>query len=1155
MDKRVTGFLERLSQSNSPAFLMLGQRTLAYDAKHDIFLDAILSRYEFDNKKSYRGYSKIFDSVVNKDLASARAWISERGNLLTVPSWLEKVAQYAWSGLYTSTIDGMLNRAFRAPWRIVQPLYSSALQPIDPRNRAHLHLTYLFGGIDREDVKQTAPLTFLELKRREPDVATLLQRIPEQLTPVGILAIEAYGQNDDWLSPEKLYPVLMALEPGQAYMFSAQPKVLEDEYFCDAIAAGKLIVLSESLTAVLAHGIEAGILPLGQDLGIGAKGHQISLGTKLIPVPEHHWSQVSRFGVILDEVIDGRVPKLSPEKKYTAFRSFLAESGTHPVWAAHVQNLPFERDFERDVFLRLKRNLTTTAFDSDPIILHGQTGAGKTIALANIALRIKQTNQVPVIFIARRSQRFNHADLDSFCQWAEEAGFGATLLVWDGMQDIDQYYVLHKYLMGRGRKVVIVGSTYKLDESKEARANLVLAHAGLSKSTNKKLFDRPEVNRFKDYLASFEPSLGEKLEGVIDRGDSSFLVALYRLLPDTRGQVRAGLNLETGVAAVALRSNADGIKPDSVPVTILQAALEKVGLFKPAAALHNEQHLIAGEWVSAEQEFIGLIMVPGKFGLQVPIEILLRSLSSTAVTDFSKLINGIDLFRWSEDNQNNISIGARHALEAKLISQTRLGGAQAEVEYAKKLIMSVRRGQNSFDTSELQFASEFVRSLGPNGPEGKLYIDQYIEIADTLNQVRMDHGVKSPRLMLQEASLLREAIVLDTIDLDEWQPRIDVLKRAEQVLQEAIEDIGGSPRNVRLKSMLYVELASTHGAIAREFIRANRPLPDILVEFGLARQSAMRAKSLMPEDYFPIDVIAWSTKDLLTYAELDSNTRLEVIASIFNTFAMADGDDINKRDREKLEGRRMEFAKLLSDDALLEKSLKALEEMGSTIGYYLQAVTIAGGVPSADEVMDAAAVARYENAANYLAEHSDAIRNDAKCQYLYLRYWWGAKSGLSFYPDERTCLPFDGKQWSHVLSILENLIALDGEYENPFLIYLQAICKWQLGYYDDALAIWGELQRISDRVTGRRRIMKTYLASSSDGVPLTFNGTVAYVADDGSKGEVFVEKLRKKISFFPKEFGREEIRRDEQLSDFHIAFNYIAPTADHIRHYKSGNRS
>jgi hypothetical protein len=1154
MDKQITGFLERLAQRNAPAFLMLGQRTLNQDVGHDVFLDSILSKYEFQDTRNFQGYSKLFNTAIAKDLPAARAWISDRANFLTPPVWLEKVAQFAWNGLYTSSIDGMLNRAFRAPWRVVQPLYSSALQPIDPRNRAHLHLTHLYGSVDRDDPKHAAPLTFLDLKKREPEAAVLLQRISEQLTPIGTLVIDAYACEDDWLTPEKLYPVLMALETGQAYMFSASDSITENPFFSDAISGGKLQIIRESLAAVLAIGIETGVIPLGQELGLGSNGHQLSLGNKSVSIPSHFWSQISRFGLILDDAISDKSHTLSPDKKYSAFRSFLAESGTNPVWSAHAYGLPFERDFEREIFNRTKRNLGTSAFSTDPIIVHGQTGAGKTIALANTALRIHLSKNYPVIFIARRSQRFNHAELDNFCQWSEEAGFDAALIVWDGMQDIDQYYILHKYLVGRGRKVVIVGSTYKLDDKKDIRENFITAPSRLSKNIKNKLFEKSEVARFKEYLSSFEPSLGEKLDELINKGDSSFLVALYRLLPDTRSQVRAGLNLETGVATVVLRTNADAIKPDSVPITILQAALEKVGLFQPPQTLPTEQRLVAGEWISAEQEFIGLIMVPGRFGLQVPVEILLRSISNSATSEFSKIIAGIDLFRWSEDNLNNIAIGARHALEAKLIAQTRLGGVQAEIEYAKKLLLSVRRGQNTSDSVEIQFASEFVRSLGPNGPEGKLYFDKYSEIADTLTEVRTSNGVKSPRLMLQEASLLREATVLSAIDPNQPHLRVTTLRRAEKVLQEAIEEVGVSPRNSRLRSMLYVELASTHGAIARENMRENLPLEEIMAEFELARSSAMRAKSIMPEDFFPIDVIAWSTKDLLTYAKLDSNTRLEVIAGIFNTFAMADGDEVSRRDKEKLERRRAEFAKLLDDEKLLERSLDALAKMGSTVGYYLQAVMLAGGLPLPNEEMNVKTVGSYLKAAEFLEQNFEAIRRDAKCQYLYLRYWWGAHAKLPFYPEERSCLPFDSKQWSHVHGLLENLIALDSEYENPFLIYLHAISKWQLGYYDDALSVWKDLQRISDRVTGRRRVTKTYLASSAQGVPLKFNGTVTSVSDDASKGEVFVERIRVQLSFFPKDFGREDIHRDEELSEFHIAFNYIAPTADHDRHYKNTSK-
>jgi hypothetical protein len=1155
MEQRSADFLERLARPNAPIFLCLGQRTLALDTGNDIFLTAALAKYSFNDSGKHLGYSQLFDSDVKKDPIAARAWTSDRANLLTPPAWLEKIAQFGWNGVYTSTVDGMLNRAFRSSWRNVQPLYSSALQPSDPRNRSKLHISYLYGSVDRDDPKHAAPLSFLDLKRREPDATALLNRIPEQLTPAGTLVIEAYNPESDWLNPEKLYPVLMALEPGQAYLFSAKNIVESDVYLQDAISAGKLVVFTESLASLIAQGMEKGIIPTGDQQGLGPNGHRLTLGNRSVIIPEQFWSQISRYGVILDDTTAERDSTLSPAKRYTAFRSFLAESGVHPVWSAHVQGLPFERDFEREVFLKAKRHLSKATFESDPIIVHGQTGSGKTIALANVALRLHFMRQFPAIFIARRNQRFNHAELDAFCKWAEDNGFPATLIVWDGMYEVDQYYILHKYLVGRGRKVVIIGSTYKLSEDSEARSNAIEASAVLSSCASPSLFDDSEIVRFKNYLSSFEPTLGDSLDGVIKQGDASFLVALYRLLPDTRGQVRAGLHLETGAASVMLRENANAIKPEAQPLSILQIALERVKLYKPQPVLPTEEKLVAGEWVSAEQELIGLIMVPGRFGLQVPIEILLRAVSHSALADFSKVIAGIDLFRWSEDNLNNISVGARHSLEAKLIAQTRLGGAQAEIEYAKKLLLSVRRSQSTTDTTEVQFASEFIRSLGPNGPEGKLYFESYLDLASTLAEARQLNGVQAPRLMLQEASLLREATVLNTSDLHDAQPRIEVLQRAQKVLEEAITLSGQSGRMARLKSMLYVELASTYGAIARELMRSERNTSEIMSVFQLSRTAAMKARSLMPEDFFPVDVIAWSTKDLLTYAKLDTTTRLEIIVGIFDTFAMADGDEINRRDKEKLERRRAEFALLLDDEVLAEEALAALAKMGSTVGYYLQAVSIAGGLPFVDKALDDATIKRYSEAAEFLSLHSKALANDPKCLYLYLRYWWCANARLPFYPDERTCVPFDGPKWSHALQILGNLIALDGDYENPFLIYLQAICKWQLGYYDDAMAIWRDLQRVSDRVTGRRRITKTYLSSSADGHPLTFNGIVTSVNDDGSKGEIFVERLRISVAFFPKDFGREDIRKDEELSGFHIAFNYIAPTADPAHHYKNIQRS
>lgn len=1150
MDKQKIDFLERLALRNAPTFLLLGQAVLKHDTGRDAFLDSIVKKYLDSSLSERTGYSQMFNSAVKADVHAARAWISDRANLIAPPQWLEKVATFAWNGIFTSTIDGVITRAFRKDWRTIQPIYSSNLNPADPRSRSKLHVTYLYGAIEQEEDK-AAPLSLFELTKREPEAVILLNRLPEQLTPLGTLVIEAYDNTSDWLTPAKLYPMLMALQKGQAFIFSASSAICDDEFLAEAVAQGNLTIFRESLSSVLTDGYDMGVIPEGESLAIGSFGHHLSTKNKTVVIPEQFWSQISRYGLILDDSFLQKKLSLSPEKRYDAFRSFLSESGVQPVWPAHLQGLPFERDFERELFNKVKENLSNRDINSDPLIVHGQTGSGKTIALANVALRIHQEKRNPVIFIARRAQRFNYAEIDGFCQWAEEQGFDSTLIVWDGMEGVEHYYSLQKYLTGRGQKFILIGSTYKLEDRESSSPNFIFARSNISE---KKLpgFDKSELDRFSDYLCSFEPSLGQKLARVIRVEDPNFLVALYRLLPDTRSQVRNGLHLETGAAAVSLRENADSVKPEINHSNVLQAALQRAGLLDSQKVFPIGEQLMAGDLVSAEQEFIGLVMVPGRFGLQVPIEILLRSVSSKVVTDFSKIISGIDLFRWSEDSSNNITVGPRHSLEAKLISQMRLGGAQHEVEYAIKLLRHIRRSEDSFDSNEIQFASEFIKSLGPNGPEGQYYVRQYIELADALSQIREENGIRSPRLMLQEASLLREATVLNLIDQHDFTSRTQVLSRASKVLDEAIREAGTSGRQTRLKTMLYVELASTHGAIAREYIRAGKEVDDIIDEFTRAKAAAMIARQLMPEDFFAIDVIAWSTKDLLTHAELPFETRIEIIADTFNTFAMVEGGEMNRRDEELLEKRRTEFAGLLQDEKLLKDSLARLEEMGSTAGYYLKAVMLAGSLPPATGVIDDHVQSRCAVAATYLYENFDKVKTDSKCLYLYLRYWWSATARLPFYPDERTAIPLNPEQWRHLIETLGDLIALDGNYENPHILYMQAVANWHLAYYDIANGIWRDLQQISDRVTGKKRIMKTYLASSENGLPIKFNGIVGSVSEDGSKGEVFVERLRLRIPFFPRDFGREDIRRDEELSGFHIAFNYIAPTADPARHYKDG---
>jgi hypothetical protein len=95
-----------------------------------------------------------------------------------------------------------------------------------------------------------------------------------------------------------------------------------------------------------------------------------------------------------------------------------------------------------------------------------------------------------------------------------------------------------------------------------------------------------------------------------------------------------------------------------------------------------------------------------------------------------------------------------------------------------------------------------------------------------------------------------------------------------------------------------------------------------------------------------------------------------------------------------------------------------------------------------------------------------------------------------------------------------------------------------------------DVERESDKVRGRRRIIRSYLASTSTGQPQKFHGDVRWVASSSARGEVYVEEIRHRILFLPQDFRRPDIAPGDTLGEFHIAFNFLGPIADPVGYYR-----
>lgn len=1118
-----------------PAFLLLGQDYLRLESGTDPFLSEVLRKYgQVSTGPSH--YGNILEGEAQNSIESALAWMQERCERLSLPEWLRTVASFTWSGVYTSAIDAIWPRAFRSQWRELQPLFEEKYRPIDPRNRSRLHCTFLFGCVNRIEEAERPPLTRFEWLKRKQVAVALARRLPEAVTPFGVLVIEGYAGESDWLSPEDLLPSIDELNPGQTHIFSVTGELAQNPYVADFVERGKLILHNEGLATYLLRGEEAGFLRLGRRPEEEEHGRRIRLEERILTVPSDIWNQVSRSAIVLDDTVLIPLPPLSKDTHYREFRSFLSESSVRPPWSGYERGFAFQRDFEKELRKEVDKGLKSKTLQDEPVIIHGQTGTGKTVALGALAYAVRKKGKHPVLFIERKSQRPFGSDIDVFCQWAEDSEAPTCLVVWDGMVEAEQYFDLLQYLVGRGRKIVLVGSCYRTEELQ--KGCFIEAPAHLSES---------EVSRLTTFLKSSDSSLGRLLDEQSTTLDSSYLVALYRLLPPTRGLLRTGVTREVGYVEQEIQRRASELVPEFKPGYALAHAFLRAELITEEHFLSLEIREIGDEGISEPQALVGLVMVSGQFGLTIPLELLLRALGKEAFSNFAALFRKADIFRWHEDLIGNIVIGPRHPLEAQLFVQARLGGAKTEVAFAKRLLLEVHFSDGSFDNPEIQFAVDLIRSMGPNSQNEGYFAPHFRDLAEALYKLRTERGVQNPRLMLQEANLLREWVVKQSQSGSLCVDAEEVLGRAETVLRQALESLESERRNRKLWGSLLIELASVLGTRARHILD-HKQQQDSIRFFQEARSQLVQARILDPEDYYPIDVLAWTTRDLLQADILDPQARAEAEVDILHAFEMAEVEGMGIAQQEKFHSRHLEIGDLLGKQEISEEAFRSLLAQGSSAGYYLRASRMAGELPT-DTGLSSTQHQHCSDAANYLEEHRQAISHDGRCLYLLLRLWWMAHTGKPMFCSERETVPFNREEWHYCLGVIIDLMGANQLYTNPSLTYLRGLASFHLGRIQEAFEIFRELERESDLVRGRRRIVRHYLASTPDGEPKKFNGTVTWVF--GNKGALYVEELRRNVTFLPRDFGKPDIQKGDALSGFYLAFNFLNPVADPPRYLRA----
>ena len=719
-----------------PLVLLAGQ---SLDTASDAILGTLLARLGCAEHGT--GWRAAIEQGMG---ASDMEWLSERFDRSVPSDPASRIFDVAWSAVFTSSIDPQFARRFETRGRQPEPVLSKDAYPRVPRSRSRPPIHYLFGKADETVDEARAPGSQGSLTRRLSLHATaLVNRIAETATVGGLVVIAGYDPIGDWLPMDSLLAPLYG-QAGPKVLWFGRADKPDSDLADEMLVSGSLVVTPETLTSAIAQLELRGVLDVAGSAAPDEPGMvSIAKGAVLDITPALRL-RVEASASIVDDTWTEEPESLDGFELYGAFRRFHGTLGNFRSLVEGVaRGFAVEREFERTLWKTVEKKLARLRQpDSDDVvILHGQSGAGKSIALARLTRRIRRERRLPVLAATNRIP--HPQDVEAFCQESERLGT-TTVLVCDSNQPPQRYEDLASALRSRGRRLLIIGTCYRIPDRGHSNG-LVEAPARVSEAERAAFTEMSNRFDLPFYVATTDT-------------DSIFAM-LYRQLPVSRQRLAEGVSSEARTAEGVVRDRAQDTPRPAAALPPLGQQLIELGIASETAPLFEDDGKLAAlGWDEAER-LIDYVMVAGRLDSAVPVNLLFRVLGHASRLhwdQFSHLLGDLDLFRWRQDEEgSDFLISPRIQLEADLICRRRLTPEQ-EIERLIELIRNVGTGVDQ--GIERSFLLDLLFKLDRNGPRQEAYGSGYLRFADALKELREHNGVSDPDIALRECVFRRRAV-------------------------------------------------------------------------------------------------------------------------------------------------------------------------------------------------------------------------------------------------------------------------------------------------------------------------------------------------------------------------------------------------------------
>ena len=423
--------------------------------------------------------------------------------------------------------------------------------------------------------------------------------------------------------------------------------------------------------------------------------------------------------------------------------------------------------------------------------------------------------------------------------------------------------------------------------------------------------------------------------------------------------------------------------------------------------------------------------------------------------------------------------------------------------------------------------------------------NSYIEIANSLTELRTRYGVIDARLMLQESTFRRNAV--RRISLDD-NVHLKLLEEARDSVQTALDGVANGSINAarRTKQNLLVEHSAIYGFLARYRTDHDSPAEEVWSSYQAAR-TAIRQAISAADNYYPHDIGLWTPADLLERfdrTQLTDAQKAEIVADIYSALDQVEPDALPPTQWERFQSRRQSVGDTLGNHRLSQDAFEKLEANNSTAGYYLRARSYAPLLDRDEtEITSSVDIPGAKKAADYLEARFERIRDDVRCLSLLLECHWIAEMHRHPLRGERQPLP-TGDINLTFLKIARTLNQISREYTPYRTRYLEAVLMWLTEDYQSAEDIFRQLSDETD-YEHRGRVIKRHVISDENGSPRRFEGRIDTNRGGGNE-RIRVQGLDRTIPIRSSDFPREEIKYGRSISGFGIAFNFIGPIADSI---------